>query len=83
MFFIGNIRQIPSKCMRKKKKDRNYPVTEEQLYIIQKFLKDLQDLANECVISLEELNKAMLEFYNEGITDESVVVDQDDNYNFD
>ena len=67
---------------KKKKKAVEYPATEEQVFIIRKFLKDLKDLADECTVTLEELNKAMWEFYNEGMPEDNST-DPDDNYNFD
>ena len=67
--------------MSRKKKDKAYPITEEQEQIMKMFLLKMKEECDEVGKLLNELNKMVMDFYNEDFEDINNV-DLDDNYNY-
>ena len=67
--------------MSRKKKDKAYPITEEQEQIMKMFLLKIKEECDEVGKLLNELNKIVMDFYNED-TEDINKVDPDDNYNY-
>ena len=67
--------------MSRKKKDKAYPITEEQEQIMKMFLLKMKEECDEVGKLLNELNKIVMDFYNED-TEDINKVDLDDNYNY-
>ena len=67
--------------MSRKKKLNNYPITEQQEQIMKMFLLKIKEDCDELCSMLNELNKIVMDFYNED-TEDINKVDPDDNYNY-
>ena len=67
--------------MSRKKKDKTYPITEEQEQVMKMFLLKMKEECDEVGKLLNELNKIVMDFYNED-TEDINKVDLDDNYNY-
>ena len=67
--------------MSRKKKDKAYPITEEQEQVMKMFLLKIKEECDEVGKLLNELNKIVMDFYNED-TEDINKVDPDDNYNY-
>lgn len=67
--------------MSRKKKDKAYPITEEQEQVMKMFLLKIKEECDEISSMLNELNKIVMDFYNED-TEDINKVDPDDNYNY-
>ena len=67
--------------MSRKKKDKAYPITEEQEQVMKMFLLKMKEECDEVGKLLNELNKMVMDFYNEDFEDINNV-DLDDNYNY-
>lgn len=67
--------------MSRKKKDKAYPITEEQEQVMKMFLLKMKEECDEVGKLLNELNKIVMDFYNED-TEDINKVDLDDNYNY-
>ena len=67
--------------MSRKKKDKAYPITEEQEQVMKMFLLKMKEECDEVGKLLNELNKIVMDFYNEDFEDINKV-DLDDNYNY-
>ena len=66
---------------RKKKKKVDNPITEEQEQVMKMFLLKIKEECDEVGKLLNELNKIVMDFYNED-TEDINKVDLDDNYNY-
>lgn len=67
--------------MSRKKKEKSYPITEEQEQVMKMFLLKIKEECDEVGKLLNELNKIVMDFYNEDFEDINKV-DPDDNYNY-
>ena len=67
--------------MSRKKKEKSYPITEEQEQVMKMFLLKIKEECDEVGKLLNELNKIVMDFYNED-TEDINKVDPDDNYNY-
>lgn len=67
--------------MSRKKKDKAYPITEEQEQVMKMFLLKIKEECDEVGKLLNELNKIVMDFYNDDFEDINKV-DPDDNYNY-
>ena len=68
--------------MNRKKKLNNYPITEQQEQIMKMFLLKIKEDCDEISSMLNELNKIVMDFYNEDTEEDKIDPDSGE-YNFD
>lgn len=68
--------------MSRKKKDKAYPITEEQEQVMKMFLLKIKEECDEVGKLLNELNKIVMDFYNEDTEEDKIDPDSGE-YNFD
>lgn len=68
--------------MNRKKKLNNYPITEQQEQIMKMFLLKIKEDCDELCSMLNELNKIVMDFYNEDTEEDKIDPDSGE-YNFD
>ena len=68
--------------MSRKKKDKTYPITEEQEQVMKMFLLKMIEECDELCSMLNELNKIVMDFYNEDTEEDKIDPDSGE-YNFD
>ena len=68
--------------MSRKKKVKAYPITEEQEQIMKMFLLKMKEECDEISSMLNELNKIVMDFYNEDTEEDKIEPDSGE-YNFD